>query len=122
MHTPEYDCGYTEGHQLRGETCELKQPLPDVVKPGVITPKPVTIKSQTKMEKVKEWTGDLLHPVAVATKPARFTVKKAYGSFHKRVMEPTNAWADRHSGLINLGGTCGNFGINALLGAKKLGN
>lgn len=87
-----------------------------------ITAKPVTIKSQTKMEKVKEWTGDLLHPVAVATKPARFTVKKAYGSFHKRVMEPTNAWAERHSGLINLGGTCGNFGINALLGAKKLGN
>lgn len=92
------------------------------LKPKLDTPAPISIKSQTKMEKVKEWTGDLMHPVAVATKPARFTVKKVYGSFHKRVMSPTNAWAERHSGLINLGSACGSFGINAILGAKKLGN
>lgn len=85
----------------------------------VLKPSLVEIKAQTKFEKVKEWSKEAFHPVAVFCRPATFTIKKSYGSFHKHVLEPINVWGERHQGLISVGSAASNFGLNALIGATR---
>lgn len=74
----------------------------DIVQGTILEPK------KTKWQKVKSGMAKLFHPAVVA-----------YSWNHEHIMVPVNDWSERHTGLIQLGGTCGNFGINALLGAKK---